>query len=282
MILSIFFLWIVYFFVHIVIILTISAVSAENPPFSLTFLISTEDLYALFQLSVPDVKQSFPIVQIHHRVMFSVKTEYICTGRKRPEKGRDIKMNDALYKIKQPRNNRWNLHLLLFLGLFFFSILFANLRCSDAVFWLGYQTENSLIHFAPEDFSWIAFFRYVLKNRLLLWLIPAAAGYFRKSDLLLPLFSGWLGFSFGFFATTLIRQFGFVSLPLMAGILLPQIIFYALAYILLIRNKIRRSLSYLPKILLLSGIYLAGTLCEYAVNPWLLDKICELIRGLSP
>ena len=191
-------------------------------------------------------------------------------------------MKDALYKIKQPHNNRWNLHLFLFLGLFFFSILFANLRCSDAVFWLGYQTENSLLHFAAEGFSWISFLQYLVKNRLLLWLIPAAAGYFRKSDLFFPFFTGWLGFSFGFFATTLIRQFGIVSLPLMAAILLPQILFYALAYILLIRNKIRRSASYLPKVLLLSGVYLAGVLCEYAVNPWLLEKICSLLRGLAP
>lgn len=189
-------------------------------------------------------------------------------------------MNHVLYKIKRPEIGRWNLHLVLFLALFFFSILFANLRCSDAVFWLGYQTENSLRQVSPGNFSWNAFLLYLVKNRLLLWIIPAAAGYFRKSSLLLPLFSGWLGFSSGFFATTLIRQFGLASLVIMAGILLPQILFYILAYVLLIHNKIHRSVSYLPKILILSGIYLAGALCEYAVNPWILGKISGLFQGL--
>ncbi len=189
-------------------------------------------------------------------------------------------MNHALYKIKRPESSRWNFHLALFLALFFFSILFANLRCSDAVFWLGYQTENSLRQISPGIFSWSAFFQYLLQNRLILWLIPAVAGYFRKGSLLLPLFSGWLGFSSGFFATTLVRQFGLSSLLIMAGILLPQILFYALAYILLIHNKIHRSISYLPKILIVSGIYLAGVFCEYAANPWILEKLSGLFQNL--
>ena len=189
-------------------------------------------------------------------------------------------MNQMLYKIKRPENSRWNFHLALFLALFFFSILFANLRCSDAVFWLGYQTENSLRQISPWSFSWNDFLQYVAKNRLLLWLLPAVAGYFRKSDLLLPLFSGWLGFSSGFFATTLVRQFGLASLIIMAGILLPQILFYALAYILLIHNKIHRSPAYFPKILIITGIYLAGVFCEYAANPWILEKLSGLFRNL--
>lgn len=185
-------------------------------------------------------------------------------------------MKNSLYKIKQPKDSRWNLHLILFLGLFFFSILFANLRCSDTVFWLGYQTENSLTLLSPEKLSPASFFLFFLKYRLVLWLIPAGIGYFHRSDLLLPLFSGWLGFSSGFFVTTLIRQFGLFGLPLMATLLLPQLPFYLSAYLLLIHNKIRRTPAYIIKILLLSGIYLAGVFCEYAVNPLLLENISRL------
>ena len=190
------------------------------------------------------------------------------------------KMKSAFVQRKRPSNSRGNLHLILFSGLFFFSILFANLRCPDAVFWLGYQTENSLMLLDPGEFSWRMFALFFLKYRLLPWLLPAFLGYFPKSSLLLPAYSGWLGGIFGFFATTLIRQFGLASLPLTAAILLPQIIFYALAYLLLIHNKLRRCRAYLIKILILTGIWLSGVLCEYAVNPWLLEKAYGLFRHI--
>lgn len=187
---------------------------------------------------------------------------------------------DVLLKNKKRRYSL-KLHTILFLLLFFCSILLANLKCSDEAFWLGFQVENNLKQFQTADLSLTSTLIYITKNRLVIWIILCILGYFRLGDLLFLIYTGWLGFSSGFFVTTLIQHFGLMSLLLVPGICLPQLPVYAFAYILLITNKVKRTAAYIPKCLLLSVIFLGGVFCEYYVNPWVLQKIYHLVTLFS-
>lgn len=173
------------------------------------------------------------------------------------------------------------IHTILFMVLFFCSILLANLSCSDEAFWLGFQIENNLRQFRTAELSPDSFCIYLVKNRLVIWIILCFFGYFQRGNLFYLIYTGWLGFSSGFFITTLIQHLGLMSLLMIPGICLPQLPIYVFLYILLIRNKVKGTRAYIPKCLLLSVIFLGGVFCEYYVNPWILQKIYHFVTLVS-
>lgn len=188
-------------------------------------------------------------------------------------------MDILLRKQKQHYDLRIN--SILFLTLFFFSILMANLRCLDETFWLGFQIENNLKQYQFTDLSVTSFLIYMAKNRLVIWIILCIFGYFQRGNICYLIFTGWMGFSCGFFVTTLIQHFGPASLLIIPGVSLPQFPIYVLIYILMLKNKVRQTGAYIPKCLLLSAIFLGGVFCEYFINPWILQKIYHLVTLLS-
>ncbi len=163
----------------------------------------------------------------------------------------------AFTKTK-PSSHIGFLHPGLFFLLFLTGVVLANLRYADEVFWLGYQIENACLLLDTQHRTWQEFFFWVLQNRLLLWSILCVSGFFHRGNFLLLLFTGWTSASLGFFSVVLIRQFGFAGLLLGAAILLPQGLAYLPAYVLLVKNKVKRNPAYLVKALLLSGFFSSG------------------------
>lgn len=171
-----------------------------------------------------------------------------------------------------------SVNTIFFFSAFFLCIFITNLKCADETFWMGFQIENSLKQFQFPKLSWNGFFLFLIKNRLPLWCLLCLAGYFRRGNFVFWSVSVWFGLTYGFFTTTLIQQFGILSLLILGGTLLPHFPLYLWGYILLINNNIKRTAAFIPKCLLLSGLFLGGALCEYYINPWLLEKISSLIN----
>lgn len=65
------------------------------------------------------------------------------------------------------------------------------------------------------------------------------------------------------------------------AMLFPQILAYLPVYILLIKNRLKRSAVYVVKCALLSGIFLTGVLGEYFLNPWFLEKMYAVISAVA-
>ncbi|MCC8151043.1 MAG: hypothetical protein LIO96_06215 [Lachnospiraceae bacterium] len=185
----------------------------------------------------------------------------------------------AFAKTKHPSHIVF-MHIILFCGLFLTGIFLASLRYTDETFWLGYQMENACRMLSVRDRTWPDFFLWILKNRFPIWVILCISGYFRRGNLILSAFTGWTGLSMGFLFAALAGRFFLRGILMDAAILLPQDLAYLPAYILLIKNKVKREPAYLIKALLLSEIFLAGAMGEYFINPWILQKIYGLVNLL--
>lgn len=170
------------------------------------------------------------------------------------------------------------IHLILFLAIFFGSIIFANVCCYDEIFWMGFQTDNLLRQFAVPERSLTDLIQWFLKNRCVIWISLCVIGYFYKSKFLFLIPTGWFGCSGGIVFTALIQHFGLKSFLLLPVLLLPHLPLYLIAYVLLIKNTLHRNGGYPVKCLLFSCIYTGGVLCEYYCNPWLLETLCRLFE----
>ncbi|MCD8217329.1 MAG: hypothetical protein LUD01_04680 [Clostridiales bacterium] len=185
----------------------------------------------------------------------------------------------AFAKTKHPSHFIF-IHIILFCSLFLTGIFLASLRYTDESFWLGYQMENACRMLNVRGRTWSDFSLWILKNRFPIWAMLCISGYFRRGNLILSAFTGWVGLAAGFLFAALAGRFFLRGILMDAAILLPQSLAYLPAYILLIKNKIKREPAYLVKVLVLSGIFLAGAMGEYFLNPWILQKIYFLVSLL--
>lgn len=175
----------------------------------------------------------------------------------------------------------YTVHLVLFFAFFLAGILSANLRCADEAFWMGFQIESACLQYEAHDLSWTGFFVWALKHRLLLWLVLCTFSCFQIGGIVLAAFTGWAGLSLGFLLAILAGQFSLGSIPMAAALLLPQLPFYLIAWLLLIKNKVKRRADCIVKCLLLSVLFLTGSAAEYSLNPWFLQKIYAFVTLFS-
>ncbi|MCD8232111.1 MAG: hypothetical protein LUD14_09965 [Clostridiales bacterium] len=181
----------------------------------------------------------------------------------------------------KPAPNILTVHAVLFFGFFLAGILLANFRFTDETFRMGYQMENACRILDTADRNWKSFIIWAIKNRLLLWMALCVLKRIFRNPL--PLFgcNGWIALSLGFIFSSLTGQFSFAGILLCAAILFPQILLYLPACILLITTRITRKRPSVIHGLLITGIFLSGTLSEYFLNPWFLQKIYCLITLIS-
>ncbi|MCC8080586.1 MAG: hypothetical protein LIO80_00990 [Lachnospiraceae bacterium] len=172
-------------------------------------------------------------------------------------------------------------HMILFLGFFFAGVLLANLRWADESFWLGYQTENALQQIDVWNADRPVFLRFLLRNRLPIWVALCMCSRFFRGEPALLAFSGWLGLSLGILSATFARRFSVFSILLTGAMVIPQIFAYLPAYLSLIRNRQKRSAADALKYLMFSGVFLLGAAGEYYLNPWFLQKTYAVIQLLS-
>ncbi|MBR1693565.1 MAG: stage II sporulation protein M [Lachnospiraceae bacterium] len=95
--------------------------------------------------------------------------------------------------------------------------------------------EDILKRFGYSSIYREAFFCFVLKNRLKLFLLLAISAFTSLFSLVYHLFFGWCGMSTAVIALTLLIKYGWKGLLLLFGLFLPHMLFYVPCFLYLMR-----------------------------------------------
>lgn len=165
-----------------------------------------------------------------------------------------------------------------------------NLQAKEVLDNSGVLSDYLIQQYKYMDLDTERLFYYILEKRIVWPLLLWALGLTGAGILAAGVWCGWLGILGGVLAGIGAARFGFGAVPFCIGAVLPQILFYIPAWMLLFRGIFRRYARGEKKrfsirtadwryggILLVSGaLFLLGILTESYINPLLMRQILRL------
>lgn len=181
----------------------------------------------------------------------------------------------------------------IFFFLFFCGVIAANMMGKSSGRDLGVMSGYFMDKYIFADIQGREIFLYLFYQRFFefFWIFVLSVGIYGM--LVLNVYCGYLGFSFGFLSVVCIMNYGAKGVLLMTGFLFPQYLFYIPALLLLYyglgswkkskrgaagnEKANRGSIFFLALILIICGLFFFGILMESYVNPFFLQKIIKNI-----
>lgn len=164
---------------------------------------------------------------------------------------------------------------IIMLAFFAIGIVTANLYGKSRLNQYGLMNHYFIQQIKYVSVNKADFFVYILSVRIPVLLFLLVLGMTSLYKFIHGAFLAWTGFSFGFICVSAISNLGMGAVLLVLGFLFPQILFYALCYLLLVfmqwnyhehdRKKKRMEWMILFGILLM--LFSIGVITEAYVNP---------------
>lgn len=168
--------------------------------------------------------------------------------------------------------------LVLFLG-FLIGILYTNLLATDYMKMTGVFSTYYLQKFLECEYVVGEYLMKVLYVRIFPLLVLFMMAYSRINKIGVLLFLTWTGFIYGIYMSLGVVQLGFVGVVLCVVGLLPQMIFYVPAYLIVLIYTYQRPESQwnTMKICVVILCMISGIVLECQINPqilrWIITKI---------
>lgn len=170
--------------------------------------------------------------------------------------------------------------LILFLAVGFFAgIIYENLVARESALLSEVFLRSNLERYLQTNIISEKYLWYVIKARTLLLALVCVLGCFRWKKLLVVVFLTMCGFFAGMMSVTAVMQLGMKGILLCIAGILPQGIFYAMAYGMLLMYWFRypQSRWNRAKLLFIIIMFLVGMLLETYVNPVLVKLVIKIL-----
>lgn len=169
--------------------------------------------------------------------------------------------------------------LVIYMLGFILGILYTNFVASDYVTVTGIFHEYFLNQYTQETIITGEYLLYLLKNRGMPLLIFSFLGTTKLRKIIVVLALIWTGFLAGVIAVASVLRLGASGMLLCIAALIPQIVFYAICFIVLLwyfYNYPNVCWNY-GKTLFIIIIFLSGILIEAYINPHIVKIVMNLI-----
>ena len=170
--------------------------------------------------------------------------------------------------------------LILFLAVgFFVGIIYENLVARESALLSDVFLRSNLERYLQTNIISEKYLWYVIKARTLLLAIVCILGCFRWKKLFVVLCLSTCGFFAGMMSVTAVMQLGIKGVLLCIVGILPQGIFYAMAYSMLLAYWFRypQSRWNKAKMLFVALVFLVGIVLETYVSPVLVKLIIKIL-----
>lgn len=178
----------------------------------------------------------------------------------------------------QIQKNRKYFFLFYMLG-FLAGILYTNIVSADYVATMGIFNEYFLNQYVQTEVVVPELFWYILKVRVMPFLMMAMAGCLKIRKAVVVIFLAWTGFISGILITSAVMKMGIRGIIFCMIALMPHFLFYIVAYLILMwylffYPAFRWNMSQTMALILLFGM---GIALECYVNPILMKMFIKTV-----
>ncbi len=170
--------------------------------------------------------------------------------------------------------------LILFLAVGFFAgIIYENLVAKESALLSEVFLRSNLERYLQTNIVCEKYLWYVVKARILLFVVVCVFGCFRWKKLFVVTYLTICGFFAGMMSVTAVIQLGIKGILICIAGILPQGFFYAMGYGMLLTYWFRypNSRWNRAKLLFVIIMFLAGIVLETYVNPVLVKLIIKML-----
>lgn len=178
----------------------------------------------------------------------------------------------------QIQKNRKHFFLFYMLG-FLAGILYTNIVSADYVATMGIFNEYFLNQYVQTEVVVPELFWYILKVRVMPFLMMLMAGYLKIRKAVVVIFLAWTGFLSGILITSAVMKMGIRGIIFCMIALMPHFLFYIVAYLILMwylffYPAFRWNMPKTMALILLFGM---GIALECYVNPILMKMFIKTV-----